>query len=149
MSTAKWENIAGSKKIFIFEGGFGCDFKFRELWNGVPWTLFLFVYRNPGFPNELNIMQDDSRKCLIYVDRFSTKRENRDGVVVVLKKKIGKFKGFIFCSEKKILWVESNWHFSYNSVFFSQSWMMISWTYFSVSQQLRSDLSAKWISQSS
>jgi hypothetical protein len=65
--------------------------------------LFLFVYRNPGFPNELNIMQDDSRKCLIYVDRFSTKRENRDGMVVVLKKKIGKIKGLIFCSEKKIL----------------------------------------------
>jgi len=37
-------------------------------------------FRNPGFPNELNIIQDDSRKCLIYVDRFSTKRENRDGI---------------------------------------------------------------------
>ena len=63
--------------------------------------MFLFVYRNPGFPNELNIMQDDSRKCLIYVDRFSTKRENKDGMVVVLKKKMGKLRASFFVLRRK------------------------------------------------
>ena len=45
-------------------------------------VMILSVYRSPGFPDELNVIQDDSRKCLINIDRFSTKRENGDGMKV-------------------------------------------------------------------
>jgi len=37
-------------------------------------------FRSPGFPDELNYFDFDEGKCLINIDRFSTKRGNRDGI---------------------------------------------------------------------
>ena len=43
-------------------------------------SLTVLVFRSPGFPGELNYFDFDEGKCLIHIDRFSTKRGNRDGM---------------------------------------------------------------------
>ena len=81
----------------------------------------------------------------------STKMERQNTFLVLLLCKCWyvicyeNTRGLILCSKKKILWVESRdlsqTDNSYNSVFFSKG----SRTSFSVSQQLRPELSAKWM----